>query len=73
LLPLFVEHVPLSCIYECIVKDKVARAFLPRLAILDARTQSDILPNAAVYPVSKATPFTSTQNMKGKSLTGKKQ
>ena len=53
-----VALVPISCIYECIIKDKIARSFLPRLAVLDARAQSDTLPKAAPFQTSKPTPST---------------
>jgi len=66
-----VEDVPLSCIYECIIKDKVLRSFLPRLAILDARTQSDILPNVAPFPQSQPTPSTLNREQRRKASTGK--
>lgn len=66
-----VEHVPLSCIYECIVKDKVMRSFLPRLAILDARNQSDILPNAAPFPQSPPTPSTLNREQRRSLMKGK--
>ena len=62
--------VPLSCIYECIIKDKVMRAFFPQLAISDARARSDTLPNPATYP-SPPTPFTSKANTNTKPITRK--
>ena len=62
------RHIPVSIIYECIMKDKVVRTFLPRLAILELRAQSDILPSQTGSP-SPLTPSTSEQGMK-KSLTG---
>jgi len=64
-----VEHVPLSCIYECIMKDKVLLSFLPRLAVLDARAQFSTLPNAAPSQPLPPTPSTSNQGPKGKILT----
>jgi|GEM_PF-4537340 len=62
------RHIPLSIIYENIIRDKVVRTFFPRWAILDARAQSDILPSPAgslLPPI----PSTSKQGTK-KNLTG---
>ena len=38
------EDIPLEQIYDFIIKDKVVRTFFPRLAVLEVRAQSDILP-----------------------------
>ena len=62
------KQIPVSIIYENIIRDKVVRTFFPRLAILEARARSDILPTPMDSP-SQLTPPTSKQGMK-KSLTG---
>jgi len=59
--------IPLSIIYENIVRDKVVLTVFPRLALLVAQAQSNILPNAPASH-SPPTPFTSNQDGK-KSLT----
>jgi len=65
-------NMPLSIIYECIIKDKVVRTFFPRLALSEARTQSDISPNVTAFPRSPPTPFSSEQktsmNLTGSNL-----
>ena len=38
------EDIPLEDIFDFVTKDKVVRTFFPRLAVLEARAQSDILP-----------------------------
>ena len=62
--------IPLSIIYENIMRDKVVRSFFPQLAFVDMRAQSDILPNRTESHLPP-TPFTSRADGK-KSLTGAK-
>ena len=64
-----VANVPISCIFRCIICDKVLQTFFPRWAVLEARMQSDMSPNAAPFQVSPPIPFISNPNGK-KSLTG---
>jgi len=63
-------YVPISCIYECIIKDKVMQVFFPRLGILDARTRlsGSQSQNHSQLP---HIPLTSKHEPKGKSLTEK--
>ena len=42
------EELPLESIYDFVVKDRALRTFFPQLAILEARAQSDILPNVMI-------------------------
>jgi len=52
------KDIPLDDIYDFIIKDKVVRTFFPRLALLDARAQSDI--SQALASSQASTPTAST-------------
>lgn len=66
-----VEDVPLSCIIDCILKDKAVHPFLPPWLRLALQQHSDTLPNAAISQPLPPTPSTLTPSTNKKSLTGK--